>query len=134
MSRRGAVAVLADDLIWASRLVAAVERAGALPVAVRDAPQLTTALEADEAAELAADDERRLLGVVIDLGGRRFDGVDAVARVATARIPIIAVAQHDDTELRKRALSAGALRVFSYAKFFTDGPRLIDAWLVADAA
>ena len=134
MSRRGAVAVLADDLIWASRLVAAVERAGALPVTVRDAPQLTTALEADEAAELAADDERRLLGVVIDLGGRRFDGVDAVARVAAARKPIIAVAQHDDTELRKRALSAGALRVFSYAKFFTDGPRLIDAWLVADAA
>jgi CheY-like chemotaxis protein len=134
MSRRGAVAVLADDLIWGSRLVAAVERAGAVPVALRDAGQLATTLEADEAAELAADDERRLLGVVVDLGGRRFDGVDAVARAAAARKPVIAVAQHEDIELRKRALSAGALRVFSYGKFFTDGPRLIDSWLVAPAA
>jgi hypothetical protein len=42
------------------------------------------------------------------------------------------VAQHDDQPTRKRALEAGALRVFSYAKLFTDGPQVIERWLAAE--
>jgi DNA-binding NarL/FixJ family response regulator len=73
-----------------------------------------------------------LRGVIVDLLGRRYDGVAAVERVALAGLPVIAVAEHDDLATRKRALAAGAGRVFSYNKFSTDGARLVAAWLSAD--
>ena len=76
-------------------------------------------------------DEPTLSGAVVDLGLRGVDGVAAVGQVAAARLPVIAVAQHDDQLTRKRALDAGARRVFSYQKFFTDGPRLVAEWLAA---
>lgn len=93
--------MVADDLIWASRLSAAVERAGAHPV--------RTGGEA----------------VIVDLGGRGYDGVDLVAQASAQGLPTIAVAQHDDAALRKRALTAGARRVFSYNKMFTDGAQVV---------
>ncbi|MEA2623094.1 MAG: hypothetical protein QOH61_2004 [Chloroflexota bacterium] len=124
------MAVLADDLIWASRLVEAVKRAGGTPVRMSTEAELSTALEADALAELpAAERDRAVVGVIVDLFGRRFDGVAAVERATAANKPVIAVAQHDDQVTRKRALSAGASRVFSYAKFFTDGQRLVEGWL-----
>ena len=70
-----------------------------------------------------------MVGVIVDMLGRRFDPVAAVVRAKAAKKPVIAVAQHDDVLTRKRALSAGASRVFSYNKFFTDGPRLVEGWL-----
>jgi len=102
-----AVAVLADDLIWSSRLVAAVANAGARPVPVKRA--------ADVAARFA----------VIDLGGRAYDGIAAVRAAASAGATVLAVSQHDDVELRKAALAAGAARVLSYNKMFSDGPAVI---------
>lgn len=99
------VRVVADDLIWASRLNAAVERAGATPV------------------RQGGD------AVVVDLNGRTYDGVAAVAAAVADGAPTIAVGQHEDLELRKRALAAGALRVYSYNKMHTDGPRLVAALL-----
>ena len=42
---------------------------------------------------------------------------------------MLAVGQHDDLELRKRALAAGADRVLAYRKLFEDGPATISAWL-----
>ncbi|MEP7360992.1 MAG: hypothetical protein ABI744_05365 [Chloroflexota bacterium] len=98
------VRVVADDLIWASRLVAAVERAGATPV--RDA---------GASAELA----------IVDLNGRAYDGIAAVSTAAAGGATVIAVAQHEDLDSRKRALSAGARRVFSYQKMFSDGPQVV---------
>ena len=95
------VRVVADDLIWASRLDAAVRRAGAEPV--RDGGD----------------------AVIVDLGGRAYDGIAAVAAAAESGTTVIAVAQHDDTETRKRALTAGAWRVFSYNKMFSDGPQVV---------
>jgi DNA-binding NarL/FixJ family response regulator len=95
------VQVVADDLIWASRLSAAVERAGASVVR-----------SGGDAA-------------VVDLNGRSYDGVQAVAQAAAAGRPTIAVGQHEDVALRKRALAAGARRVFSYNKMFSDGPRVV---------
>jgi CheY-like chemotaxis protein len=126
----GTIAVVADDLIWASRLLEAVRRAGATPVRLASQRDLKTALEADAAAELSGEDAGlALLGVIVDLFGRRYDGLTAVQSAATAGKPVIAVAQHDDQVTRKRALSAGASRVFSYNKFFSDGPRLVEGWL-----
>ena len=88
--------------------------------------ELAVALEADELAE-----EPTMRGAIIDLNGRRYDGVAAIGLVSAARLPVIAVAQHDDQVTRKRALGAGASRVFSYQKFFTDGSRLVEGWLAA---
>ena len=131
----GTVAVVADDLIWASRLVEAVTRAGGTPVRLSSEAQLVTVLEADAVAELPEDGrDRVLVGVIVDLFGRRFDGVSAVERATAAHKPVIAVAEHDDQLTRKRALDAGASRVFSYNKFFTDGPRLVEGWLARESS
>ena len=97
------VRVVADDLIWRSRLVAAVGRAGATPVG------------AGGVAEF----------VVVDLNGRGYDGIAAVEAAATGGATVIAVAQHEDSETRRRALTAGARRVFSYQKMFSDGPQVV---------
>ncbi len=70
----------------------------------------------------------------MDLAGRRFDGVAAIARLYASRLPVMAVAQHDDQLTRRRALAAGASRVFSYQKFFSDGTRLVEGWLAASAS
>ncbi|MFN8622675.1 MAG: hypothetical protein U0869_18225 [Chloroflexota bacterium] len=97
--------------------------------------ELGVALAAADVAEPAADRDPaappRVVGAIVDLFSRRGDATAAVARVHAARLPVIAVAEHDDLETRKRALDAGALRVFSYNRFFTDGPRLVGAWLAA---
>jgi DNA-binding response OmpR family regulator len=95
------VRVVADDLIWASRLNEAVKRAGATPT--RDEGDL----------------------VIVDLNGRGYDGVAAVQAAAATGATVIAVAQHEDGETRKRALAAGARRVFSYQKMFSDGPQVV---------
>lgn len=114
-SDRLPVIVVADDLIWASRLGAAVERAGTTAVAVRSKAELERALS--ESVEEAP--------VVVDLNGRAYDGVAAVGVAAEEGHPVVAVGQHEDTQLRKRALGAGAIRVFSYNKLFTDGPAVV---------
>jgi hypothetical protein len=103
------VRVVADDLIWASRLRAAVEKAGATPVP-----------SGGDAA-------------VIDLNGRTYDGVTAVADAVATGVPTIAVGQHEDLALRRRALAAGARRVYSYNKMHSDGPRLVAALLEGGA-
>lgn len=112
------VLVAADDLIWASRLRGAVERAGAVPVA---GPRAAAASEPD-----GGDGPH---GAVVDLGLRGQDATALITALVAAGVPVIAVGQHDDLALRKRALSAGATRVYSYDKLFRDGPGVIRAWL-----
>jgi DNA-binding response OmpR family regulator len=126
------VAVVADDLIWASRLTDAGARAGARAIRLGSDQDLEIALQASDLAEPGDEPSAMLVGVIVDLFGHRYDGVRAVQRVAGAGLPVIAVAQHDDLETRQRALAAGAGRVFSYQKFFTDGPNLVTGWLTAD--
>jgi 2,4-dienoyl-CoA reductase-like NADH-dependent reductase (Old Yellow Enzyme family) len=99
------IAVIADDLIWASRLAAAVERAGAK--VVRNGGD----------------------AFIVDLNGRAYDGLAKVAEAAAAGRPTIAVGQHEDVELRRRALAAGAVRVYSYNRFFREGPALVEKLL-----
>ena len=113
-----AVVILADDLIWASRLKVAVERADGRPTMARSLADLDDALE-------AMPDGR----VIVDLSSRAYDGVAAVRAAAGGGAHVIAVSQHDDLELRRAALDAGARRVYSYNKLFSDGPATIARWL-----
>ena len=122
------VAVLADDLIWASRLVAAVERAGAIALRATSSSDLERILDADDASSAAP------AAMVIDLGGRRYDGVEAVGIAGRAGRPVLAVGQHEDLDLRRRALAAGAWRVYSYNKLFRDGPAVVAALIGAQPA
>lgn len=89
--------------------------AGAVPVRVRRVEDLFAALEGAG-------------HVIVDLTGRAYDGRRVVAESA-ARARVLAVGQHDDVELRKAALAAGAERVLAYRKLFEDGPAVLRAWL-----
>jgi hypothetical protein len=110
--------VLADDLIWATRLVDGVRRAGGDPVAARTAMAFAAALD-------GAD------GALVDLTARAYDGLDALARATAAGVASIAVGQHDDAPLRRAAKAAGATRVHAYRALFEHGDRELAAWLSA---
>ena len=117
---RPLVSILADDLIWSSRLVAAVENAGALAARESSVDGLGRALTGG--ASVAA---------LVDLNGRRYDGLSAVREAAASGRPVVAVGQHEDVELRRRALAAGAQEVYSYNRFFRTGPALVERLLAA---
>ena len=110
------VLVLADDLIWSTRLVAQVRATGA------DASPVRTLAALDEALPVAD-------AVIVDLTARAYDGIDAVRRAAAAGRRVLAVGQHDDVPLRREALAAGAERVLPYRKLFEDGPATLARWL-----
>lgn len=112
------VVVLADDLIWATRLAAQVRTAGFVPVPARAAEPFR--------AELPAAG-----GAIVDLTSRAYDGLAAIAAARDAGVPVLAVGQHDDHVLRRDALAVGADRVLAYRKLFEDGPATIARWLAA---
>ena len=116
------VLVVADDLIWSERLATQARAAGAVARVVTRADALAEALAS--APDL----------VVVDLAGRSFDGLAAVAAAARAGVTVIAVAQHEEHDLRRRALAAGARRVYAYAKIHADGATVLAQWLPAAAA
>ncbi|HEY8801379.1 MAG TPA: hypothetical protein VIM20_12335 [Candidatus Limnocylindrales bacterium] len=112
------ILVLADDLIWATRLAAHVRTSGAEPVPTRTSASFRDGL-------IGAD------GAIIDLTSRAYDGLAEIASARAAGLAVLAVGQHDDHELRRRALAAGADRVLAYRKLFDDGPATITRWLTA---
>lgn len=112
------VIVLADDLIWATRLVGQLRTLGARPVRVRSVAALEEAL--------AAGTARR---AVVDLTARAYDGIAATGRASAAGLRVLCVGQHDDQSLRAAARAAGAERVFAYRKLFEDGHAALAAWL-----
>jgi len=114
------VLVLADDLIWSTRIVAQVRTAGADAEPVRTLAALTKALPAADA-------------VIVDLTALAYDGVAAVETASDAGRRILCVGQHDDPELRRRALTAGAERVLPYRRLFEDGPAILASWLAPKA-
>jgi len=113
------VLVLADDLIWSTRLVAGVVASGAQCEPVRTLAALDAALPGADA-------------VVVDLTARAYDGIAAVRQAAAAGKRVLAVGQHDDLELRRRALEAGAERVHPYRKLFDNGPATLAGWLKSE--
>ena len=110
------IAILAQDLIWSDRLARAVEAAGAEPARAKTAPEFDRALVC---ADLA----------IVDLTASAYDALTAIERARSSGARVIAVGQHDDIALRKRALARGAERVYAYRKLFEDGPATITAWL-----
>jgi FixJ family two-component response regulator len=116
------VAVLADDLIWSTRLAAIVRAIGAEPVPVRSLAALVAAFpdRADRA--------------IVDLTARAYDGIEAIAAAVAAGVPVLAVGQHDDVALHRRAIAAGAQRVVPYRALTVDsGRRTVARWAVAPA-
>ena len=113
--------VLAEDLIWQSRLVDALKRAGATPERAATARDLDRLLAAADA-------------LVVDLTARGYDPIGSIERAAAAGRPVLAVGQHDDVPLRKQALAAGADRVFSYRRLFEAGPETLTTWLSMTSA
>jgi hypothetical protein len=112
------IAILADDLIWATRLADGVRRAGGVPVAVRSAEGLSGSLAG-------------AAGCIVDLTARAYDGVDALGIAAAAGVPAIAVGQHDDADTRRAAKAAGASHVFAYRSLFEHGERDLGGWIAA---
>ena len=115
---RPRIAVVADDLIWATRLADGVRRAGGEPVPVRSAAGLEATLPS-------------VLGVIVDLTARAYDGIATVGVAAAAGVAVIAVGQHDDAETRRAATAAGASRVYAYRALFEHGDRVLGAWIEA---
>jgi hypothetical protein len=113
------VVVLADDLIWATRLADAVTAAGGIPRRVRRLADLESAVQGG--ARLA----------IVDLTALAYDGVAAIGPAVSNGARVLAVGQHDDLELRRRAIAAGAERVLAYRKLFEDGPATIRGWIAA---
>ncbi len=109
------VAILADDLIWATRLARLVEAAGGHPVPVRTASAFADALATADRA-------------IVDLTARAYDGVEQVASAAASGCPVVAVGQHDDRELRGRATAAGARRVHPYRVLSERGSAVLERW------
>jgi DNA-binding response OmpR family regulator len=118
----GRVLVLADDLIWSTRLVGHVRAAGFEPLAARSADAFGAALGGSGVA-----------GAIVDLTSLAYDGLAAIAAARDAGVAVLAVGQHDDHVLRRNALAVGADRVLAYRKLFEDGPASIARWLAASA-
>ena len=116
------IVVLADDLIWSTRLAGHVRTAGAEPLVVRTATAYASALGAPGIG-----------GAIVDLTSMAYDGLASIAAARDAGVPVLAVGQHDDHVLRRNALAVGADRVLAYRKLFADGPATIARWLAASA-
>lgn len=117
------IVLLADDLIWSTRLAGHVRTAGAEPVVVRSADAYAAALSAPGIG-----------GAIVDLTSLAYDGLASIAAARDAGVAVLAVGQHDDHVLRRNALAVGADRVLAYRKLFEDGPATIARWLAASAA
>ncbi len=98
----------------------AAGRAGAEPVALRTA-----------AAALAGLAEAT--GVIVDTTARAYDPFAVLRAAAAEGVPSLAVAPHDDVELRRAALEAGAGRVRPYRVLFEHADREIASWLAGIA-
>ena len=112
------IGVLADDLIWSTRLVSILREAGVEPVAVRSPGALR---------------EARVGGAVVDLTARAYDGIEAVREASEAGTSVVCLAQHDDDATRRAALAAGARSVFPYRTLHEKGASALARWL-ADLA
>ena len=110
------VAILADDLIWSTRLADVVRRAGAEPVPIRSAAALEGSLVG-------------AAGCIVDLTARAYDGIAALRAAGRRGIPAVAVGQHDDADLRLAAREAGATRVYAYRALFEHGDRELGGWI-----
>ena len=113
------IAVLADDLIWATRLADGVARAGGEPVGGPDRwPTLARPCP-------------RSAACIVDLTARAYDGIDG-DRGPRPRPPGPGRSPSGSTTTPTRAgaaTDAGATRVYAYRALFEHGDRVLAAWL-----
>ncbi len=109
--------VLADDLIWATRLEGQGRTLGA------DVQRFTTTepLIAALAAHPAAPTDL----VAIDATARAYDAEAAVRAVVATGARVLALVQHDDPEGRASLIAAGAARAMPYRALFERGHEIL---------
>lgn len=110
------VVVLAQDLIWATRLVSLVEAGGG------HGKHAKTMREFDRETRCA---DR----AIVDLTARNYDPIAAVEHGTSAGLDVICVGQHEEVSLRRRALAAGATRVLTYNQMHRHGGDFVGDWL-----
>ncbi|MDA8202846.1 MAG: Xaa-Pro peptidase family protein [Chloroflexi bacterium] len=120
MGRTGAILVVADDLIWASRLEGLVRDAGGRPILVHSLRALDGILMSGFGLPA---------GAVVDLAARDDAALPALQRLADAGVPAVAVGQHDDREGRAAARAAGAAVVYAYGALAGSGARGFESWV-----
>ena len=109
--------VLADDLIWATRLEGQGRTLGA------DVQRFTT--PAPLVAALAAHPATPTDLVAIDATARTYDAEAAIRAVTATGARVLALVQHDDPEGRARLIDAGAVRALPYRALFERGHAIL---------
>ena len=105
--------VLADDLIWATRLEGQGRTLGATVQRFTTTEPLIAALAAHPATPTDL--------VAIDATARTYDAEAAVRAVAATGARVLALVQHDDPEGRASLIAAGAARAMPYRALFERG-------------
>jgi hypothetical protein len=109
--------VLADDLIWSTRLEGQGRTLGA------DVQRFTT--PAPLIAVLTAHPATPTDLVAIDATARAYDAEAAVRAVAATGARVLALVQHDDPEGRASLIAAGAVRAMPYRVLFERGHAIL---------
>ena len=109
--------VLADDLIWSTRLEGQGRTLGA------DVQRFTT--PAPLLAALAAHPAAPTDLVAIDATARAYDAEAAVRAVAATGARVLALVQHDNPEGRASLIAAGAVRAMPYRALFERGHAIL---------
>lgn len=105
--------VLADDLIWATRLEGQGRTLGATVQRFTTTEPLIAALATHPAMPTDL--------VAIDATARTYDAEAAVRAVAATGARVLALVQHDDPEGRASLIAAGAARAMPYRALFERG-------------
>ena len=109
--------VLADDLIWATRLEGQGRTLGA------DVQRFTT--PAPLFALLAAHPATPTDLVAIDATARAYDAEGAVREASATGVRVLALVQHDDPAGRASLIAAGAVRAMPYRALFERGHAIL---------
>jgi phage terminase large subunit-like protein len=109
--------VLADDLIWATRLEGQGRTLGARVERFTTTQPLIAALAALPATPSDL--------VAIDATARAYDAEAAVRTVAATGARVLALVQHDDPEGRASLIAAGAVRAMPYRALFERGHAIL---------
>jgi AmiR/NasT family two-component response regulator len=109
--------VLADDLIWATRLEGQGRTLGA------EVQRFTT--PAPLLAVLATHPATPTDLVAIDATARAYDAEVAVREASATGARVLALVQHDDPEGRASLIAAGAVRAMPYRALFERGHAIL---------
>jgi len=109
--------VLADDLIWATRLEGQGRTLGAEVRRFTAPAPLLAALATHPATPMDL--------VAIDATARAYDAEAAVRAVSATGARALALVQHDDPEGRAGLIAAGAVRAMPYRALFERGHAIL---------